>query len=223
MFSWVVLRLTSLMRTIRGGQFFVTIAVYDGAFSAGSLGPGQTGAEELRVRERCKSALFGLQVERANQLQLELCPLGKIQLLPQTRGDQEACGGSGGRADGCSLATTVLRARRRSDRRARRRRFRFTATFAGARFDLSFLGVALFHAVFAGDACDLRDNRQCARGRMDFVEGDRKSTRLNSSHLVISYAVFCLKKKKKKLSFSNRVVSDLAFFLKKTKATFTAL
>src|SRR2546426_7181616 len=28
--------------------------------------------------------------------------------------------------------------------------------------------------------------------------GDRKSTRLNSSHLVISYAVFCLKKKKNK-------------------------
>src|SRR2546426_7607317 len=30
---------------------------------------------------------------------------------------------------------------------------------------------------------------------------DRKSTRLNSSHLVISYAVFCLKKKKKKIEF----------------------
>src|SRR2546426_4978727 len=29
-------------------------------------------------------------------------------------------------------------------------------------------------------------------------KADRKSTRLNSSHLVISYAVFCLKKKKKK-------------------------
>ena len=29
-------------------------------------------------------------------------------------------------------------------------------------------------------------------------EGDRKSTRLNSSHVVISYAVFCLKKKKNK-------------------------
>src|SRR5256885_3255562 len=28
-----------------------------------------------------------------------------------------------------------------------------------------------------------------------WVERDRKSTRLNSSHLVISYAVFCLKKK----------------------------
>src|SRR5256885_10646844 len=31
---------------------------------------------------------------------------------------------------------------------------------------------------------------------------DRKSTRLNSSHLVISYAVFCLKKKKKKVIYS---------------------
>src|SRR5256885_9531844 len=30
----------------------------------------------------------------------------------------------------------------------------------------------------------------------DTIMGDRKSTRLNSSHLVISYAVFCLKKKK---------------------------
>src|SRR5256885_9927145 len=30
------------------------------------------------------------------------------------------------------------------------------------------------------------------------VAPDRKSTRLNSSHLVISYAVFCLKKKKRK-------------------------
>src|SRR5438034_5735118 len=31
-------------------------------------------------------------------------------------------------------------------------------------------------------------------------QADRKSTRLNSSHTVISYAVFCLKKKKKKRS-----------------------
>src|SRR5207253_8463086 len=30
--------------------------------------------------------------------------------------------------------------------------------------------------------------------------GDRKSTRLNSSHVAISYAVFCLKKKKNKIS-----------------------
>src|SRR5205807_8772292 len=33
--------------------------------------------------------------------------------------------------------------------------------------------------------------------RARFLSQDRKSTRLNSSHLVISYAVFCLKKKKK--------------------------
>src|SRR5256885_1678510 len=35
-----------------------------------------------------------------------------------------------------------------------------------------------------------------------FCHGDRKSTRLNSSHLVISYAVFCLKKKNSYTSFS---------------------
>src|SRR5256885_11165296 len=37
----------------------------------------------------------------------------------------------------------------------------------------------------------------CREGRLDRVvrhERDRKSTRLNSSHLVISYAVFCLQK-----------------------------
>src|SRR5690349_23403766 len=34
---------------------------------------------------------------------------------------------------------------------------------------------------------------------LDILERDRKSTRLNSSHVEISYAVFCLKKKKKKI------------------------
>src|SRR5690606_39975709 len=34
---------------------------------------------------------------------------------------------------------------------------------------------------------------------------DRKSTRLNSSHVKISYAVFCLKKKKKKKQYENYV------------------
>src|SRR5712664_4520814 len=38
---------------------------------------------------------------------------------------------------------------------------------------------------------------RCGRHRLPRVEpGDRKSTRLNSSHDQISYAVFCLKKKK---------------------------
>src|SRR5256885_15452877 len=40
------------------------------------------------------------------------------------------------------------------------------------------------------------DRRLLRKGSSD-GRADRKSTRLNSSHLVISYAVFCLKKKKK--------------------------
>src|SRR5215510_15800740 len=54
-----------------------------------------------------------------------------------------------------------------------------------------------------------RSHRGCPRGRPGDRPGeageqgraiarDRKSTRLNSSHVAISYAVFCLKKKKKK-------------------------
>src|SRR5256885_5134436 len=43
-------------------------------------------------------------------------------------------------------------------------------------------------------ASQRRDRRSCAGAREP--QEDRKSTRLNSSHLVISYAVFCLKKKK---------------------------
>src|SRR5690349_22805580 len=59
----------------------------------------------------------------------------------------------------------------------------------------------------------LRDEEQCrhnsmgstgpngstwSRGVLLCRRGDRKSTRLNSSHVEISYAVFCLKKKKKR-------------------------
>src|SRR5260221_9341688 len=39
--------------------------------------------------------------------------------------------------------------------------------------------------------------------RVGQARGDRKSTRLNSSHTVISYAVFCLKKKKNKRRIHN--------------------
>src|SRR5438874_12847964 len=49
-----------------------------------------------------------------------------------------------------------------------------------------------------GQAADVRAagaTRRCrGRGASDLI--DRKSTRLNSSHVEISYAVFCLKKKK---------------------------
>src|SRR2546430_4650124 len=40
----------------------------------------------------------------------------------------------------------------------------------------------------------------CGSLLTELVQGDRKSTRLNSSHSQISYAVFCLKKKKKNQS-----------------------
>src|SRR6266446_5742627 len=43
----------------------------------------------------------------------------------------------------------------------------------------------------------------CAR-RSRAAGGDRKSTRLNSSHLVISYAVFCLQKKKRRPQHARR-------------------
>src|SRR5690625_3489451 len=39
------------------------------------------------------------------------------------------------------------------------------------------------------------DGQQWFSDAHEFVDGDRKSTRLNSSHVAISYAVFCLKKK----------------------------
>src|SRR5256885_8264706 len=47
----------------------------------------------------------------------------------------------------------------------------------------------------AGNARVVRLHGAPRRGKVGIVTGDRKSTRLNSSHLVISYAVFCLKKK----------------------------
>src|SRR5437588_10990102 len=58
------------------------------------------------------------------------------------------------------------------------------------RLRLVFAGAAA-----AGHSC-ASERRRCASG----AGVDRKSTRLNSSHTVISYAVFCLKKKKKESS-----------------------
>src|SRR2546427_7417402 len=56
-------------------------------------------------------------------------------------------------------------------------------------------GGALEEQLGALGGVDLVVERLGARGLLD-----RKSTRLNSSHSQISYAVFCLKKKKKKLN-----------------------
>src|SRR5256885_9926268 len=56
------------------------------------------------------------------------------------------------------------------------------------------------HAQISQVFCLRRHARRCDNlvSCLDQLPGhsDRKSTRLNSSHLVISYAVFCLKKKK---------------------------
>src|SRR2546426_5843514 len=52
------------------------------------------------------------------------------------------------------------------------------------------------NAAVDGTAVPLRDVQILVPISHDGGIPDRKSTRLNSSHLVISYAVFCLKKKK---------------------------
>src|SRR5258708_17627031 len=51
--------------------------------------------------------------------------------------------------------------------------------------------------ISAPDLCELDCRHRIARSCQD-----RKSTRLNSSHQIISYAVFCLKKKKKTSKFT---------------------
>src|SRR2546426_3651415 len=54
------------------------------------------------------------------------------------------------------------------------------------------------HSVAGKSYSPLNDGRAPGCDRMkSSATRDRKSTRLNSSHLVISYAVFCFKKKKK--------------------------
>src|SRR4051812_49464899 len=58
----------------------------------------------------------------------------------------------------------------------------------------------LFRSRVRGVSSDGARARGQTGGRGGFARAarDRKSTRLNSSHMSISYAVFCLKKKKKK-------------------------
>src|SRR5687768_17978377 len=68
------------------------------------------------------------------------------------------------------------------------------------------------HLAGGGDAVALQGSAHPA-GAVDVGVGrrvgqDRKSTRLNSSHGYISYAVFCLKKKKKKARWSRRAVNN---------------
>src|SRR5436309_8124356 len=50
---------------------------------------------------------------------------------------------------------------------------------------------------------------------------DRKSTRLNSSHVKISYAVFCLKKKKKKKKISTTFIKNnlKTYYIRKSNSS----
>src|SRR5256885_5326884 len=68
------------------------------------------------------------------------------------------------------------------------------------------LAVLLVTALRAGAKPET--GQQVDQLRLQRHPADRKSTRLNSSHLVISYAVFCLKKKKTPRSLQYRQLSD---------------
>src|SRR5437870_11033362 len=52
------------------------------------------------------------------------------------------------------------------------------------------------------------DQRCSLDDRCSLEHRDRKSTRLNSSHVAISYAVFCLKKKKKTRNENNTILTN---------------
>src|SRR5256885_3072136 len=75
--------------------------------------------------------------------------------------------------------------------------FPYTTLFRSQRPDLLAVGVAAVGACAAEGHGHAVVETPRLTVRPDLVAlPDRKSTRLNSSHLVISYAVFCLKKKK---------------------------
>src|SRR5256885_2793993 len=74
--------------------------------------------------------------------------------------------------------------------------FPYTTLFRSARL-ISGVPALGDHTLDARGSKSLHDFGSAARQVLRQAQQDRKSTRLNSSHLVISYAVFCLKKKKK--------------------------
>src|SRR2546429_6194469 len=62
------------------------------------------------------------------------------------------------------------------------------------------------------DFCtELLASGQVSDANFKRIAEDRKSTRLNSSHGYISYAVFCLKKKKKISYTVHRLIVDIAY------------
>src|SRR2546429_2438865 len=76
-------------------------------------------------------------------------------------------------------------------------------------FPYTTLFRSLAYIELAGDEIGNQPNVVFAK-ELYFANTDRKSTRLNSSHGYISYAVFCLKKKKdKRISSSKPITSTL--------------
>src|SRR3712207_7326251 len=88
--------------------------------------------------------------------------------------------------------------------------FPYTTLFRSIEYDFPFRGWSELegvanrtdfdlkqHAQFSGENLEYFDQATNGRYFPYVIEPDRKSTRLNSSHANISYAVFCLKKKKK--------------------------
>src|SRR2546427_5063877 len=73
----------------------------------------------------------------------------------------------------------------------------YTAVMASIRTLIVVVAAALVPVAALGGGQPVRVPRDSAL----VVNGDRKSTRLNSSHSQISYAVFCLKKKKKSVIY----------------------
>src|SRR5256885_12923638 len=75
--------------------------------------------------------------------------------------------------------------------------FPYTTLFRSSLLTLIGVGVTVFGATAGAfwNASRIYLSVEDHARRIEKIE-DRKSTRLNSSHLVISYAVFCLKKKK---------------------------
>src|SRR2546429_4867334 len=59
------------------------------------------------------------------------------------------------------------------------------------------------------DHAGLQSETGAEPGQLRETDGDRKSTRLNSSHGYISYAVFCLKKKKQTINYSRIIQRQL--------------
>src|SRR5439155_7528669 len=72
------------------------------------------------------------------------------------------------------------------------------AAHAGAADHRAVAAISAVRARVAGRERRARTGRRRRRIDRACAAEDRKSTRLNSSHVAISYAVFCLKKKKKK-------------------------